>query len=125
MNASEPPAPETPAKPKPPYRLGCLIALLGLVLLFIALPGIIRSRGGFVGTNSCISNLKHIDNAVQQWVRSHKKAATDTYSLSDPQILRHLRGSVLPACPGGGRYSPGTSVSDNPRCSFASSGHTL
>lgn len=123
MNPSE--SPEA-APPKHFSRLGCwLIGVLGLVLLFIALPGIIRSRGGFRGTNSCVSNLKQIDGAVRQWARDHNKAATDTYSLTDPRLLAYLKGSVLPTCPGGGHYSPGANVSGSPKCSLAAAGHTL
>lgn len=45
--------------------------------------------------------------------------------MRDPQLLRYFGSHGLPLCPAGGRYSPGTNVSDKPRCSFATSGHTL
>ena len=74
---------------------------------------------------SCIANLKQIDGAVQQWALENKKAATDTYALTDTTVLAYLKGSTLPACSGGGTYSAGTTVSGSPTCSLSASGHTL
>lgn len=71
----------------------------------------------------CISNLKQIDGASQQWALEHRKMATDTYSLADTNVLVYLRGSVLPLCPLGGVYSAAATVSGCPSCSI--SGHTL
>lgn len=76
-------------------------------------------RGG------CIANLKQIDGAVQQWALESKRAATDTYSLSDTTLLAYMRGSTLLKCPKGGRYTPGTNVADKPKCSLSNLGHTL
>lgn len=72
---------------------------------------------------SCIANLKQIDGAVQQWALEYKKAATDRYSLQDPSLLAFLRGSVLPVCPAGGAYAPGSTVSADLTCTVP--GHTL
>ncbi|MEQ2007931.1 MAG: hypothetical protein ABMA26_14130 [Limisphaerales bacterium] len=106
-------------------RWGWAVAFVVVGLLSaIALPNFVKARETR-SKNACPATLKVIDDAVRKWARNHKKTATDTYSLSDPQILRHLRGSVLPVCPAGGRYSPGTNVSDGPKCSFAAWGHTL
>lgn len=71
----------------------------------------------------CIQNLKYIDGAIQQWALENKKAATDTYSLTDTEILAYLRGSVLPLCPRGGKYSAAKLVHLPPLCSVP--GHTL
>jgi hypothetical protein len=71
----------------------------------------------------CIANLKQIDGAVQQWVLENKKTATDTYSLTDTNLLDYFRGSVLPSCPLGGTYSGAASVSGCPLCTVP--GHTL
>ncbi|NBV23322.1 MAG: hypothetical protein EBS05_15560 [Proteobacteria bacterium] len=67
--------------------------------------------------SSCIGNMKQIDGAVQQWALEQKKAAADTYSLTDTTLLAYLKGSELPACPGGGHYIAGTNVSGEPSCS--------
>ena len=73
--------------------------------------------------HQCNDNLNQIDGAAQQWALENKKMATDTYSLTDTDYLQYLRGSVLPVCPLGGKYSTGKNVSDVPRCSVP--GHTL
>jgi|GEM_PF-738473 len=111
------------------WSWAALLVVVAVLNAIAFLPNFVKARTTR-SKCSCSLNLKDIDGAVQQWARENKKAATDTYSLSDPQILRHLRGSVLPACPAGGHYSPGINVSDKPRCSFAASsfaagGHAL
>ncbi|KAF0177280.1 MAG: hypothetical protein FD161_2508 [Limisphaerales bacterium] len=73
--------------------------------------------------DSCIANLKQIDGAIQQWALEYKKVAADRYSLQDLSLLAFLRGSVLPLCPAGGTYAPGSTVSVEPTCSML--GHTL
>ena len=73
--------------------------------------------------NACISNLKQIDGAVQQWALENRKVATSTYALTDLNLLAFLRGSRLPACPGGGIYTAAHNVSGVPTCSIL--GHTL
>ena len=73
--------------------------------------------------NPCIPNLKQIDGALQQWALENKKTPTDTYSFSDKTLLAYLKGSVLPKCPQGGLYSPGTNLTGVPKCSIP--GHTL
>jgi hypothetical protein len=75
--------------------------------------------------NACIANLKQMEGAVQQWAQDEGKQATNTYTFSDPALLSYLKGSTLPACPGGGHYSPGATVADAPKCSLAAIGHTL
>lgn len=73
--------------------------------------------------DACITNLKQIDGAVQQWALEYKKAGTDRYSFQDPSLLAFLRSSVLPLCPAGGTYAPGSTVSADLTCSVP--GHTL
>ncbi|MEY4202189.1 MAG: hypothetical protein RLZZ265_3929, partial [Verrucomicrobiota bacterium] len=48
-----------------------------------------------------------------------------TYATTDATLLAYLKGSVLPACPGGGTYSAGATVSAAPTCSQSTVGHTL
>ncbi len=100
-----------------------VVAIIGL-LAAIAIPNFVKARAT-AQKNSCIANLKQIDGAVQQWALENKKAATDTYALSDTTLLAYLKGSLLPACPGGGSYSAGSTVSASPSCSLSGSGHTL
>ena len=98
-----------------------VVAIIGL-LAAIAIPNFVKARAT-AQKNACIADLKQIDGAVQQWALENKKAATDTYALTDTTLVAYLKGSTLPACPGGGTYSAGTTVSGAPTCDVA--GHTL
>ena len=98
-----------------------VVAIIGL-LAAIAIPNFVKARAT-AQKNSCIADLKQIDGAVQQWALENKKAATDTYALTDTTMLAYLKGSTLPACPGGGTYTAGGTVSGSPTCDVA--GHTL
>ncbi|KAF0175634.1 MAG: Uncharacterized protein FD161_3288 [Limisphaerales bacterium] len=102
------------------FWLAVLLVLLGGVLL---VPKVFVRTRSETPRGRCIFYLKQIDGAVQQWALEKSKAATDTYSLTDTYYLLYHRGSVLPVCPLGGRYSPGKDVMDIPRCSVP--GHTL
>jgi len=72
------------------------VALVGL-LAAIAIPNFIRSRTA-AQKNVCISNLRTIDHAIQQWALEVKKAANSPVQFSD--ISGYLRQSVI--CPSGG-----------------------
>jgi len=99
--------------------------LLAALLLFAVWAPSNNGAKATAQKNSCINNLRQIDGAVQQWAQNHGKQATNTYTFSDPVLLAYLKGSVLPACPGGGLYSPGANIGDSPKCSLAAKGHTL
>jgi hypothetical protein len=108
--------------------IGLCVVVLVLLALMLNNPAKVAEWGyRFLGwrtpKHECIANLKQIDGAVQQWALEHKKVSTDTYSLSDNNLLCYLRGSVLPLCPLGGTYSPAANVSGYPTCSVP--GHTL
>ncbi len=104
-----------------------VVAIIGL-LAAIAIPNFVKARAT-AQKNACIANLKQIDGAVQQWALEQKKVATDTYAVTDTNLLAYMKGSMLPGggtCPGGGTYSAGASVSASPLCSLSSTqGHTL
>lgn len=127
MNSPELPAPESTAPPpKHSSRLGfwVIFAMVMAILAAIAIPNFVPARRT-TSKSVCPANLKAIDGAVQQWALENKKAATNTYSLSDPKLLAYMKGSVLPVCPGGGHYSPGINVGGLPVCSLGAIGHTL
>ena len=104
-----------------------VVAIIGL-LAAIAIPNFVKARAT-AQKNACIANLKQIDGAVHQWALEQKKVATDTYTLTDTNLLAFMKGSRLPGggtCPAGGTYSQGASVSASPLCSLSTSqGHTL
>lgn len=97
----------------------CALVSLGLA---IVVPNFVKSRSS-PSRNACLPNLKQMDGAVQQWALENKKQPTETYSFSDKTLLAYLKGSVLPKCPQGGHYSPGTNLTDSPKCTVPA--HTL
>jgi len=100
-----------------------VVAIIGL-LAAVAVPNFLKARTT-AQKNSCIANLRMVDNTVQQWALENKKQSTDTYELSDTTLLGYFKGSILPFCPAGGTYAPGSMVALTPTCSLSALGHTL
>lgn len=133
MSASDQPPTTDPSQPgsKQPgsyVLIGFCVAVLVLFAVMLNHPAKVAEWGARVfgwktPKQECIQNLKYIDGAIQQWALENKKAATDTYSLTDPDVLKYLRGSVLPLCPRGGKYSAAKQVHPPPLCTIP--GHTL
>src|SRR6478736_6353115 len=90
-----------------------VVAIIGL-LAAVAIPNFVRARTTSQ-QNACINNLRQIDGAVQTWALETKKAPTDTYTLDSI--------GNIPACPGGGSYSPGNTISNAPLCNIT--GHIM
>jgi len=101
-----------------------IVVAIIVLLATIAVPNFIKARVT-AQKNTCIANLRTIDSTVQTWAIENKKQSTDTYALTDTSLLAYFKGSVAPYCPGGGNYSPGTTVSAVPACSLSGNGHTL
>ncbi|MBI3874437.1 MAG: hypothetical protein HY300_00390 [Verrucomicrobia bacterium] len=105
------------------------LAIVAVVFLLIAaillqiMPVIGSAMRGARGKAACINNLAGIEKAVQAWAKSSGISSTNSYSLSDPTVLKFLPASTLPVCPLGGLYTAGTNVADRPKCSFP--GHSL
>jgi prepilin-type N-terminal cleavage/methylation domain-containing protein len=99
-----------------------VVAIIGL-LAAIAIPNFVRARTQSQ-LNACINNLRQFDGAVQQYALENKLSSTATYAMNDllPYIKLTSTG-VLPACPAGGTYSSGGSVTNPPTCNIA--GHAL
>ncbi len=97
-----------------------VVAIIGL-LAAIAIPNFVKARTT-AQKNSCIANLKQIDGAIQQWALENKKATADTVGSAD--YTPYLKGSQMPACPGGGTYAS-TTVGVTPTCTLSTAGHTL
>jgi len=99
-------------------------ALLVLALAGIAIPNFVSPPSRRVSPkNACIQNLKEIDGAAQQWALANSRLPADSYSLTNPAVLRYLKGSVMPKCPSGGKYSAAPNLAGSPTCTV--SGHTL
>ena len=108
------------------WEVWLVVVACGVLAVFAGLAG----RAFFIARNiraknPCIANLRQIDGAVQQWALENKKSATDTHSLSDTALLEYLKGSKLPVCPEHGRYLPGASITNVPRCTIGGNGHSL
>jgi prepilin-type N-terminal cleavage/methylation domain-containing protein len=106
-----------------------VVAIIGL-LASIAIPNFVTSRQK-AQTNSCISNLRCIDNAKQQWAFEQRRQDSDTPQGSDlqPYLGRTAAGS-LPACPVDGAQSFATSyapqsVGVKPVCLLIPTSHIL
>ena len=70
--------------------------------------------------NQCISNLRQIDAAKQQWALEFSKT-TDAIP-TEQDITPYLKGNVMPTCPSGGTYVIGA-MGNSPTCSIP--GHVL
>jgi hypothetical protein len=117
-------APATASKPKIPFWARCVAYLFIIALLAaIALPNFVKPRTTAC-KNSCISNLKQIDGANQQWALENKKLDSD---MVDPKgSVAYLKGGVVPTCPAGGSYTIAVAVSNAPTCSLSATlGHSL
>jgi prepilin-type N-terminal cleavage/methylation domain-containing protein len=91
-----------------------VVAIIGL-LASIAIPNFVKARTT-AQMNACISNLRQIDGAIQQWALDTKQGDTATVTAAD--ILPYLKNSVT--CPSGGKtfadsYSVST-VQTRPTC---------
>ena len=74
-----------------------VVAIIGL-LASIAIPNFVKARTT-AQMNACISNLRQIDGAIQQWALDTKQG--DTASVTAAEILPYMKNSVV--CPSGGK----------------------
>ena len=91
-----------------------VVAIIGL-LAAIAIPNFVKARTT-AQMNACISNLRQIDGAIQQWALDTKQGENATVTAAD--ILPYLNHQVV--CPSGGKtfadsYSV-TTVQAKPTC---------
>jgi len=102
-----------------------VVAIIGL-LATISIPNVVRARDRSQ-TNACISNLREIWGASQQWALDNRQG--QEASVTPEIILPYLRNAVV--CPSGGAaatfgnsYSL-TTVSGLPVCQVFSTAHVL
>jgi prepilin-type N-terminal cleavage/methylation domain-containing protein len=100
-----------------------VVAIIGL-LASIAIPNFVKARTT-AQMNACISNLRQIDGAIQQWALDTKQG--DTASVTAAGGLPYLKNSVT--CPSGGKtfadsYSV-TTVQARPTCLQKPTTHKL
>ena len=96
------------------YLSIALIPLIG-ILAAIAIPNFVKARNT-AQMNMCISHLRMIDGAKQQWALENKKEPTDTPTAQDLDTF--LPGSFTTLkCPAGGVYTI-NAVGQKPTCSI-------
>ena len=92
-----------------------------VLLLAIAIPNFVKARTTS-GQNVCVSNLRQIDGAKDQWAIENKVAKGATPDTN--AVYEYIKGNHLPTCPAGGTYSMNP-IGKNPTCSIGGSGHSL
>ena len=100
-----------------------IVVLIIGVLLAIAVPNFVRARESS-RAKACISNLKQIDSAKEQFAMDAKKAAG--YAVSETDLQSYLK--KIPECPSGGEKYNFGEIGSNPTCPNAGTGtnaHTL
>jgi prepilin-type N-terminal cleavage/methylation domain-containing protein len=100
-----------------------VVAIIGM-LAAIAIPNYAKSRET-AHKVTCISNLQHIDGAIQLWAMEQKKDADQVVTYTD--ISGYLRNSV--SCPSGGTSFADsytiTTVDAKPTCQRKAEAHKL
>lgn len=94
------------------------IAPVGLMAA-IAIPNFVKARNTSQ-QNACINNLRMINAAKEQWALENNRADGDEVDIEG--VKKYLRGSKLPTCPRGKRYSI-NAIGADPECSIP--GHKL
>lgn len=94
-------------------ELMIVVSIIGL-LAAIALPSMSRARYN-AQKRVCISNLRVIDAAKDQWAIEFRK--TSGMRARKSEINTYLKGGQTPKCPTGGYYSY-QPVETPPNCSF-------
>jgi prepilin-type N-terminal cleavage/methylation domain-containing protein len=101
-----------------------VVAIIGL-LAAIAIPNFVKARETSQ-KNACINNLRQYDAALQQYALENSLASSASYVMANLQpYVKLTSAGALPACPAGGTYSPGATVTNAPTCSLSASGHKL
>jgi prepilin-type N-terminal cleavage/methylation domain-containing protein len=106
-----------------------VVAIIG-ILASLAIPNFVHSRQTAAMT-TCISNLRCIDSAKQQWAFEQRRLDSDIPQGSDLQpYLGRTAGGSLPSCPADSAqtfatsYSP-QSVASRPVCLVLPASHIL
>ena len=98
-----------------------IVVLIIGILLAIAVPNFVRSRETS-RAKSCLSNLKSISYAKEQWATEQRKASTDT--PADTELYPSDGSGYLrttPLCPSGGSYTINNML-NVPSCSVGTNG---
>jgi prepilin-type N-terminal cleavage/methylation domain-containing protein len=94
-----------------------IVVLIIGILLAIAIPNFVRARESS-RQKACISNLKQIQSAKEQWAMDNRKGQTDSVAIA-ALVGATLYMKDTPKCPAGGAYDAGADVNANPTCDYA------
>jgi prepilin-type N-terminal cleavage/methylation domain-containing protein len=97
-----------------------IVVLIIGILMAIAVPNFVKARESS-RKQTCISNLKQIDQAKEQWAMDNRKNAGDACAFSDI-VGANAYIKSEPSCPSGGTYTV-AAIGTNPTCNI--SGHAL
>lgn len=89
-----------------------VVAIIGL-LASIAVPNFVKARRD-AQRRACISTLRQIDGAKEQWAIEKKKSAGS--AVVDSEVNEYIRGSA-PKCSAGGVYTYGA-LDTAPTCTI-------
>jgi prepilin-type N-terminal cleavage/methylation domain-containing protein len=100
-----------------------VVAIIGM-LASIAIPNFVKARTT-AQMNACISNLRQIDGAIQQWALDTKQ--NDVANVTAADVPPYLKNAVT--CPSGGKtfadsYAV-TTVQARPTCLQKPTTHKL
>lgn len=66
---------------------------------------------------ACSYNLRKISSAVEMWAIMNQLPQTNTYSITDTNIIEYISGE-FPMCPLNGKYTAGKNIASEPACSI-------
>lgn len=82
-----------------------IVVLIIGVLAAIAVPNFVKTRE-VARQKTCVSNMKQIETAKEQWAMDKKKSAGDACTMTDlTGAGNYLKNT--PTCPAGGTYTVG------------------
>ena len=96
------------------YLSIALIPLIG-IMAAIAIPNFVKARST-AQMHMCLSNLRQIEGAKEQWALASKKEPTDTPTAQDLDTYLHKSFTTL-KCPAGGVYTI-NAAGEKPICSI-------
>lgn len=97
-----------------------VVAIIGL-LAAVAIPNFVKARKN-AQQKACITNLRQIDGAKEQWALENKKSAGTDTSSAITAINAYIKGNITPLCPSGGTYDY-KPIDDPPTCTI--DGHSI
>ncbi len=94
-----------------------IVVLIIGILLAIAVPNFIKARETS-RAKACLSNLKQIDAAKEQWAMDNKKTTGDPVTWPTDLVGSDKYIKKEPSCPSGGSYATVGAVGTDPTCTI-------